>query len=243
MKILAIDCADKPCSCAVVEDNRIICEAFISIGLTHSQTLQPMLHDMLKNAQIDIGEIDRFAVSIGPGSFTGLRIGISAIKGMAFGSGKKCVGVSTLHAAAYGMVGTKGLIVAVMDARCGQVYTATFYSDGEKLTRISEDRAILLTELVEDIKRLKSEEKFSSEKVFLVGRGNEMCYNVIKTEVDDVFVAPPHLSCQRASFVALISDEYGEITAHELLPSYLRLPQAERELKAKNQAKLKKGVN
>lgn len=202
-----------------------------------------MLHDMLKNAKIDIGEIDRFAVSIGPGSFTGLRIGISAIKGMAFGLDKKCVGVSTLHAAAYGMVGVKGIIVAVMDARCGQVYTATFYSDGEKLTRISEDRAIMLTELVEDIKQMKSEEKFSSENVFLVGRGKDMCYNAIKREIDDVFVAPPHISCQRASFVALISSEYDEITAHELLPSYLRLPQAERELKAKNEAKLNKGVN
>ena len=243
MKILAIDCADKPCSCAIVKDGEVVCESFVSIGLTHSQTLQPMLRDMLKNANINIADIDRFAVSIGPGSFTGLRIGISAIKGMAFGVDKKCVGVSTLHAAAYGMVGVKGIIVAVMDARCGQVYTATFYSDGKKLTRICDDRAIMLTELVEDVKKLKLQEKFLSEKVFLVGRGAGMCYNVIKTEIDGVFVAPPHISCQRASFVALVSDEYNQITAHELLPSYLRLPQAERELKAKNEAKLKKGEN
>ncbi len=235
MRILAVECSDKPVSCALVEDGKIICESFLSIGATHSQTLQPMLKDMLKNADIDISAVDEFAVSVGPGSFTGLRIGISAVKGMAFGCNKQCVGVSTLHAAAYGMISNKGIICAVMDARCGQVYTATFYSDGESLTRLCDDRAIMLDELAEELKKLTASGDYAGETIYLVGRGNEMCYNKIKNEVLSVKLAPPHNCCQRASFVALVADEYEKITAHELLPSYLRLPQAERELKAKKE--------
>lgn len=235
MKILAVECSDKPASCAVVEDGKIICESFLSIGATHSQTLQPMVKDMLKNAAIDISTVDEFAVSVGPGSFTGLRIGISAVKGMAFGCDKPCVGVSTLHAAAYGMIANRGIICAVMDARCGQVYTATFFSDGEKLKRLCDDRAIMLDELVTDLKNLKSSGEYNGEEILLVGRGNEMCYNKIKDEVSGVKLAPPHCCCQRASYVALVAPEYDKISAHELLPSYLRLPQAERELKAKKE--------
>lgn len=241
MKILAVECSDKPASCAVVEDGRIICEAFVSIAATHSQTLLPMLHDMLRNAEIDIAEIDKFAVSVGPGSFTGLRIGISAVKGMAFGCNKPCVGVSTLHAAAYGMIASRGIICAVMDARCGQVYTATFFSDGKRLTRLTEDRAILLSELADDLKKLKSDKKFSSDSIFLVGRGADMCYNSIKDAVDGVFTAPAHVCCQRAAYVALVSHEYDDVSAHSLLPSYLRLPQAERELRAKKELKQNNG--
>ncbi len=241
MKILAVECSDKPVSCALVEDGKIICESFLSIGATHSQTLQPMLRSMLKNADIDIASVDKFAVSVGPGSFTGLRIGIAAVKGMAFGCGKPCVGVSTLHSAAYGMIACRGIICAVMDARCGQVYTATFYSDGEKLTRLCSDRAIMVTELCDDLRRLKESAEYSDEPIFLVGRGNDMCYNSLKDTVPDLFLAPPHTCCQRASYVALLASEYDDITANELLPSYLRLPQAERELKAKNQLKSLKG--
>ncbi len=237
MKILSVECSDKPVSCALVEDGNVICESFLSIGATHSQTLQPMLRDMLKNAGIDIDTVDKFAVSVGPGSFTGLRIGISAVKGMAFGCDKPCVGVSTLHAAAYGMVACKGIICAVMDARCSQVYTATFFSDGQRLIRLCDDRAIMLSELVCDLEKLKFDKKYAKETVFLVGRGSDMCYNSIKDLISDVKLAPPHTCCQRASYVALLAPEYDEITAHELLPSYLRLPQAERELKAKRENK------
>ncbi len=240
MKILAIECSDRPVSCAVVEDGRIVCESFASIGTTHSQTLQPMLIDMLKNARIEMNEIDRFAVSVGPGSFTGLRIGISAVKGMAFGAGKGCVGVSTLHAAAYSMIANRGIVCAVMDARCGQVYTALFFSDGSGLTRLTEDGAIMVDELASRLKALKQKAEYSDEKIFLVGRGSEMCYNSIKDEISDLVIAPPHLNCQRASFVALVSSEYDEISAHSLLPSYLRLPQAERELKNKQSLKTEK---
>jgi len=237
LKILAVECSDKPASCAIVEDGNIICEAFVSIGATHSQTLQPMLRDMMTNSGIAMNEIDKFAISVGPGSFTGLRIGIAAVKGMAFGCDKPCVGVSTLHAAAYGMVASRGVICAVMDARCGQVYTATFFSDGKKLTRLTDDRAIMLTELVEDMKNLMTEEKFLNQSVFIVGRGAQMCYNNIKDIINDVNIAPPHVCCQRAAYVALVASDYDDISAQGLLPSYLRLPQAERELKAKKEQK------
>ena len=123
---------------------------------------------MLKNADIDISTVDEFAVSVGPGSFTGLRIGISAVKGMAFGCDKPCVGVSTLHAAAYGMIANRGIICAVMDARCGQVYTATFFSDGEKLKRLCDDRAIMLEELVTDLKILNQTANTRMKGFFLL---------------------------------------------------------------------------
>lgn len=237
MKILAVECSDKPVSCAVIEDGELVCESFLSVGTTHSQTLQPMLCDMLKNSGVSIDRIDRFAVSVGPGSFTGLRIGIAAVKGMAYGLSKPCVGVSTLHAAAFGMVSSRGIICAVMDARCGQVYTATFYSDGHTLTRLCDDRAIMLTELTDDLKKLRLDEKYSAQTIFIVGRGANMCYNSVKDEMKNVQIAPPHLLHQRAAYVALVSGEYDEIPAEQLLPSYLRLPQAERELKAKGELK------
>ena len=234
MKILAVDCADKAASCAVVEDGARICESFVSAGLTHSRTLMPMVESMLKNSELTLKDIDLYAVTVGPGSFTGLRIGIAAVKGMAMGCGKECVGVSTLHAIAMEAKDMTGLICAVMDARCNQVYNALFYSDGTTLTRLCEDRALMCDELEKEL--LEYKQKNPDKKIILVGGGMDLCYNKFGERLDCIKVSN-NISVQRAGEVAILAGEYAHVKPQDLLPSYLRLPQAERELKAKTESK------
>ena len=233
MKILAIECSENPASCAVVEDGRLLCESFIGVGLTHSRTLMPMVDAMLKNADLSLGDIDRFAVTVGPGSFTGLRIGIAAVKGMAMGTGKETVGVSTLQSAAFGASMLKGIICPVMDARCQQVYNALFYCDGNRIERLCEDRALMCDELRDELLRLK-EGRFAEADIWLTGNGAELCMGKFGEEVG-ANIAPMHIRSQKALYVALLSQNEPPVSAAELLPSYLRLPQAERELKQRQQ--------
>lgn len=231
MKILAVECADSAASCAVTENGRIVCESFVSAGLTHSRTLMPMIGSMLKNSEQSIEDMDRFAVTVGPGSFTGLRIGIAAVKGMAYACNKPCVGISTLYAAAMGVCGTQGTICAVMDARCNQVYNALFESDGEKITRLCGDRALMCGELEAELTQ-----KYDGKKIILVGGGAQLCYNMFGEKLGCA-VAPEHNRVQRASLVGLAAQNAETVPADGLLPLYLRLPQAERELKAKQASK------
>ena len=230
MKILAVECADSAASCAVVSDGKTVCESFVSAGLTHSRTLMPMVDSMLKNSETSLESIDLFAVTVGPGSFTGLRIGIAAVKGMAFGSGKKCVGVSTLYATALSVKDRKGIICAVMDARCNQVYNAIFLSDGQKLTRLCDDRALMCDELEEHLQSIKAEHPDAD--IILVGGGMELCYNKFGQQLGCSTVAD-NVRVAKASVVALAALEGEQVGPQTLLPCYLRLPQAERELKAK----------
>lgn len=230
MKILAVDCADKAASCAVVENGTRICESFVSAGLTHSRTLMPMVESMLQNSELTLGDIDLFAVTVGPGSFTGLRIGIAAVKGMAYGCGKQCVGVSTLHAIAMSAKDMTGLICAVMDARCNQVYNALFYSDGKTLTRLCDDRALMCDELEKELAEYK--QKNPNRNIILIGGGMNLCYNSFGERLGCIKVSD-NISVQRAGEVAIAAKEYSAVKPQDLLPCYLRLPQAERELKAK----------
>ncbi len=229
MKILAIDTSAKAASTAVVEDGRIVAESYINTKITHSQTILPMVKSMLESSGQTIEEIDAFAVSVGPGSFTGLRIGISLVKGMAFGTEKKCIPVSTLEALCHN-VSEKSVICAVMDARCSQVYTATFEFDGENYTRITDDEAISIAKLEENVKNCK-------KTVVFVGDGAEMCYNKLKETCDNVSLAAENVRFQKASSVAFVAekmfDDGKTVSAEELEPSYLRLPQAQRERIAK----------
>ncbi len=224
MKILAIDCADKSASCAVIADSKIIASSFISSGLTHSRTLMPAVNAMLENSEQKLSDIDCFAVTVGPGSFTGLRIGIAAVKGMAYGANKPCVGVSTLECAALGATQADGIICAAMDARCNQVYNALFRCEGGALTRLCEDRALMLEELKAEICK-----KYQNENIIFVGGGAELCHNKFGFGV----LAPEHCRVARAEFMANAVNEADFITADQLQPSYLRLPQAERELNSK----------
>ncbi|MBO4383208.1 MAG: tRNA (adenosine(37)-N6)-threonylcarbamoyltransferase complex dimerization subunit type 1 TsaB [Clostridia bacterium] len=234
MKILAIDCTAKPASVAVLEDGKVLSSAYTNTGLTHSQTLVPMVHSALTNAQLELSSIDRFAINAGPGSFTGVRIGVAALKGLVFSEESTCVPVSTLESMAYLFEGL-GLedcdICPAMDARRNQVYTALFRWEAGKVHRLMEDTALPVPELLE---RLKEQ----GRPVLFVGDGAELCFEAAKDVLPDCRLAPEALRYQNAVAVAACAAaklEAGEapVRSEEILPVYLRAPQAERELKKK----------
>lgn len=228
MRILSIDCSAGAASCAVIEDGKLIAESFLNIRLTHSQTLLPMITDMLKNSRLDYSLIDGYAITNGPGSFTGIRIGISAVKGLAFAENKPCVGVSTLRAMAGNLLGTDCIACAVMDARCNQFYNALFKIEKGSITRLTPDRALFSNELIDELNK-----NFNNEIIVAVGDGAEL---LVKNCPEDfkIELAPEHLRLQRASLVGLSAFEDflsgNTVSSEQLGPFYLRLPQAEREL-------------
>ncbi len=231
MKILALDTSSQAASCALLEDERPIGTFYIDAKLTHSQTILPMVESLLSASQRTLEEVDLLAVSNGPGSFTGLRIGTAAVKGIAHAMNKPCVGISTLEGLAYNLYGTKGIACAVMDARCNQVYTALFDLD-DSMRRITEDQAIPLEELIDLLKKQQKE-------VILVGDGAVLCYNNIGEELrKKIRPAVPHQRLQNAYSVGLaafLSHQDEAACARELVPAYLRLPQAQRELLKKQE--------
>lgn len=238
MKILALDSSAKTTSVALGDETRIIAEFSASVKLTHSQTLMPMMESLFSCTGIAPGDVDYFAVSAGPGSFTGLRIGIGAVKGLAYGSGKLCIPVSTLDALSRNLSGADGLICAAMDARCNQVYTALFDSTPGSICRMTEDSALLIDEL----EKLLEEQGKHKKKIFFVGDGADLCYNKLKDRVPNLFLASEPLRFQKASSVILAArdklsaDPGCAVSAAALAPVYLRLPQAQRELLAKEKA-------
>lgn len=235
MKILAIETSAGPASCAVWEDHRTLANAAVNTALTHSQTLLPMVSGMLNSAGLTPKDVDAYAVSVGPGSFTGIRIGVSAVKGMAFSDDKPCFGVSTLAAIARNADGLPfdGVVCASMDARCQQVYTALFECRHGVLSRLSPDAAVSLENLK---KQLISVQK----PIFMVGDGAQLCYNAYRDEIPSLILAPPHLRYQQAVGVAREAAELmlsePALSHRQLRPVYLRLPQAERELRKRQEA-------
>ena len=224
MKILALDSSAKTGSVALVDNNKIIGSFFINTALTHSQTLVPMIESLLKSTNTEAGNIDVLAISAGPGSFTGVRIGVAAVKGIAMALDKKCASVSTLEAMAYNYIQEDVFVVAVMDARCQQVYNANFLIDNGEITRLCEDRALSIEDLANDLQNYDG-------KIVLVGDGAELCYNIFKDKLDNIHLAPEHLRYQNAYGVAFAAMNKELLSAEDLMPTYLRLPQAERELK------------
>ena len=226
MKILAFETSAKAASVALTQGGKLLGESYQNTGLTHSQTLMVMAQDLLRQCGVAISQLDAVAVAKGPGSFTGVRIGVAAAKGLAWGAELPCVGVSTLSAMAVGLGAWQGYVCPVMDARRSQVYNALFHVDCGKYTRIREDRAISLQELGEDVKNL-------SQPIFLVGDGSVLCYNTLLEAVPALVLPPEHRMHQRAVGVALEAQRMmheGAIPpAAELVPNYLRLSQAERE--------------
>ncbi len=226
MKILAFETSAKSASVALAEDDKLIAEYYQNCGQTHSKTLMKMAQDLLDNCECAPEELTAIACASGPGSFTGVRIGVAAAKGMAWGLDKPCIGISTLEAMAHQAMEFEGLICCAMDARRDQVYNALFITDGKDLARLCEDRAISLEELEKELKNIKMMK-------ITVGDGAMLCYNSIGQTVPDCICAPEHLRMQRASGVALaaykrlLSGE--EFNGAELVPNYLRLSQAERE--------------
>lgn len=224
MRILAVDTSAVCAAVAVTDEEKILSESQTNTGLTHSRTLLPMIDSTLKNAEISLDSIDFFACSAGPGSFTGIRIGVAAIKGLCDATGKKCIPVSTLEALAYNLLGRSCTAVSVMDARCNQVYCAIFKVEGESVTRLTPDEAIRIDDLGQKLGEY--------ENVIFVGDGAKICHKAL-----GFGIAAPSELFQKGSSVALCAlksfSEEKLITGAELMPVYLRLPQAERELKAK----------
>ncbi len=229
MKILAVDSSAKTASVAVTDGETLISECFVNAGLTHSRTLMPMVDNALSQADLKIDDIDAFCVNAGPGSFTGIRIGVAAIKGLALCQDKPCAGVSTLESAAYNFIDENCLVSVSMDARCNQVYTALFRCENSKVIRLSEDNAVSIDELCGELSSY-------NEKIYLAGDGAEICYNAFKDKLENVVLSGQNRRYQRAYGAALaaVNNEERFSSSSNIAPVYLRLPQAERELKLKN---------
>ena len=232
MKILALESSAKAASCAVLENGDVLAAAWQATGLTHSRTLLPMVEDMLKNSELSVQDMDAVAVAAGPGSFTGLRIGIAAVKGLAWAAEKACIPVSTLEAMAWPLAHLEGNIVCAMDARRQQIYNAVFLAESGQLTRLREDRAVSLEDAAGDLAELDG-------PMFIVGDGAKLCYNYLRLQGIECQLAPAHLRLQSAVGVGLAACGQwpeGAVSAQELAPVYLRLSQAERERLARGES-------
>ena len=232
MKILALDSSATVASAALCEDGRLLAEYTLNNGNTHSETLLPMIESILKDFGTTVDDIDLFAASSGPGSFTGVRIGAATLKGLAFGKDKPCAEVSTLEAIAYNLVMHKGLICPVMNARRSQVYCALFRSDGEALTRLMPDSAMAISELDEKLSEY-------AEPVAFCGDGYTITLGAL--ERTKAISVPDRLRHQSAYSVAAVA--YGQanngstVTDTQFKVTYLRPSQAEREMMEKNDKK------
>ena len=225
MKILALETSAKAVSAAVSEDGKILAAGYQDTGLTHSRTLMPIVEHILKNTDLTVHDMDVIAAAVGPGSFTGIRIGVAAAKGLACAAQKPVVGVSTLAAMARNVAFMDGLVICAMDARRQQVYNALFEAKDGRLTRLTEDRAISLEDLAAELKA-------SPLPRTIVGDGGQLCLRYMEDAGIPCRLAPPHLVMQNAMSVALAAEEEalaGRLTdAQGLLPLYLRPPQAVR---------------
>ena len=226
MLILAFETSAKAGSVALLDDSRLLGESYSNTGLTHSQTLLTMAESLLQNCGCKVSNVTAVAVAAGPGSFTGVRIGVAAAKGLAWGGQLPCFGVSTLEAMAENLGVYEGVVCCAMDARRSQVYNALFRARGGKLERICQDRAISLEDLGNELKNFQ-------EPIFLVGDGSILCYNTLKAQIPELVCPPEHKMHQRAAGVALVARERllaGEApSGGDLEIQYLRLSQAERE--------------
>lgn len=225
MKILALETSAKAVSAAVTEDGKVLASGYQDTGLTHSRTLMPIVEHILKNTDLTVQDCDVIAVAAGPGSFTGIRIGVSAAKGLAFAAEKPAVGVSTLAAMARNVAWLDGLVICAMDARRQQVYNALFQAENGTLTRLTPDRAISLEDLTAEVKG-------DERPKIIVGDGARLCYNALSEQGISCRIAPPHLVMQNAVSVALEAETLAEVghfvTAQDLQPVYLRPAQAQR---------------
>ena len=224
MLILGLESSAKAASAALCRDGELIAQYSQCSGLTHSRTLLPMVEDLLRNTETRLDDVDAVAVARGPGSFTGIRIGVAAVKGLCWASEKPVIGVSTLAAMAWNgaAAGEGSLICCCMDARRQQVYNALFEIRDAKPARLVPDRAISLEELARELEKYE-------KRVFLVGDGAKLCYNRLGELGIAGTIAPEPVLQQSAYGVCRAAEDEPVRPAAELLPVYLRLSQAERE--------------
>ena len=226
MLILAFETSAKAASVALMDGTKLLGESYQNTGLTHSQTLMVMAEDTLKQCGKSAQDVQAVAVAEGPGSFTGVRIGVAAAKGYAWGKEIPCYGVSTLEAMAESLGLYEGYICPAMDARRSQVYNALFRVEKGIISRVAEDRAIALADLKEELLTLEG-------PIFLVGDGSTLTYNTLSDSVENLILPPEHRMHQRAVGVGLVAARMAAEglapSGGELTPNYLRLSQAERE--------------
>ena len=227
MMILALESSATACSAALSRDGELVARTWQNSGLTHSRTLLPMVDSMLKNCEMTLEQVDVVAVAAGPGSFTGLRIGVATAKGLVWAEDKDCAACSTLESMAWPLAHMEDcLIVCAMDARRKQVYNAIFEAEGDTLRRLSPDRAISLADLGEELKN------YNKPKI-IVGDGAQLCYNTLNEQIPDLKLAPRPLRMQSAVGVARAAEELAKqgqlVKGGALVPIYHRLSQAERE--------------
>lgn len=225
MKILSLDSTAIVSTVAICDDEKLLAQFTLNNGNTHSETLLPMIEASLKLLKMNINDIELFACSAGPGSFTGVRIGTATIKGLAFGKNKPCVGVSSLEALAYNMIGVNGLVCPVMNARRSQLYNALFLCENGKLKRLCEDRLISVFDLEEELR------KYADMPIYLCGDGYDIAKDAFtKVTVCDTPVIQTYQSAYSVALCALDAARQDLLTSDsELVPVYLRASQAERE--------------
>lgn len=237
MQILAFESSAKAASVALLRDGALVAESYLNCGLTHSRTLTQLGQNLLETCEQTVQDLDAVACAAGPGSFTGVRIGVAAAKGLAWGAELPCYGVSTLEAMARTVASPQKVVCAVMDARRGQVYNALFSKEAA-LQRLTEDRAIAMEELAQELVQYEGTK-------YLIGDGAALCYEMLKNQIPGLHLPPEPYRHQRASGVALAAEALAlagvPATAAELVPNYLRLSQAERERLARLQQE--KGAN
>ena len=234
MKILALESSATAASVALCEDEALIAQSFRDTGLTHSQTLLPMTEELLAHCGLTVTDLDLIAVAAGPGSFTGLRIGVATAKGLAWAAQLPCAGCSTLEAMAWNLAGLDGELCAAMDARRHQVYNARFRAENGTITRLTEDRAIALEDPIEELRGTKTTQ-------IVLGDGAQLCCEALTAAGIPARLAPPNLRQQTAWGVARLGLELAKagrtVPPEELVPVYHRLSQAERERLAREKAK------
>lgn len=232
MRILAFETSAKAASVAIWQEDGLLSETYLNCGLTHSQTLLKIAEELLQSCALSPSDITAVACASGPGSFTGIRIGVAAAKGFAWGRQLPCIGVSTLEAMAQQACEFEGIICCTMDARREQVYNALFSCEDGVLTRLTDDRAISLADLGASLAKVK-------KRKIIVGDGAKLCYNTLSNCVPGCRLAPEQLFMQRASGVALCAKQrllsQSDFNGAALIPNYLRLSQAERERNARLQ--------
>lgn len=227
LKILAFDSTAKVASVAISDGEKVLAHYNIDNGLTQSELLLPMADELLRALKLGYPEIDAVACSVGPGSFTGVRIGVSLVKGIAFSKNIPCVEISTLEALAENAAGLSGIVVPCMDARRGQFYTAIFESTQYGITRLSEDEALSAAELAKKLTEYKD------RIIYIVGDGYSIAHKLLEGYGATLAATPEALIYQSAASIAKLAARKlarGEVISdRDISPTYLRVPQAERE--------------
>ena len=224
MKILALETSAKAVSAALTEDGRILCAGYQDTGLTHSRTLMPIVEHLFANTGLRLQDCGAVAVAAGPGSFTGIRIGVAAAKGLAFAADKPAIAVSTLAAMARNVAFCDGLVICAMDARRQQIYNALFSIQDGVPVRLTPDRAISLSDLALELQG-------DPRPKIAVGDGARLCLQFLTEQGISCRLAPPHLLMQNAMSVALEAEALAAagqlVSPQDLAPIYLRPAQAD----------------